>query len=62
MCVIENNGIILILLVFLIPIGCFILIVIYQLMNSPYYTYKNKPRFPKIPEKYQRNKKDEKEV
>lgn len=58
MCVIENNGIILILLVFLIPIGCFILIVIYQLMNSPYYTYTNKPRFPKIPEK----QKDEKEV
>ena len=55
-------GTFLIVAIFLVLIACFILIIIYNFMNSPDYTYTDEPRFPKIPEKYQRNKKDEKEV
>lgn len=59
MCEITTEEV-LIVAIFLIPIACFILIIIYKLMNSPDYTYTDEPRFPKIPKKYQRNKKKKK--
>lgn len=57
MCEIGTEEV-LIVTIFFIPIACFILIIIYNFMNSPDYTYTNEPRFPKIPKK----QKDEKEV
>ena len=42
---------------FLIPIACFILIIIYKLMNSPDYTYTDEPRFPRFPKKQKMKRK-----
>ena len=46
---------------FLIPIACFILIIIYKLMNSPDYIYTDEPRFPRFP-RIPKKKKEKKET
>lgn len=46
----------LIVAIFLVSIACFILIIIYNFMNSPDYIYTDEPRFPRIPKKKKKQK------
>lgn len=55
MCEIGTEEV-LIVTIFLIPIVCFILIIIYKLMNSPDYTYTDEPRFQRFPKKQKKQK------
>ena len=55
MCEISTEDV-LIVAIFLIPIACFILIIIYKLMSAPDYTYTDEPRFPRIPKKKRKKK------